>query len=445
MNAINKRGKYILELTDYNRDDKARILYNHLWRSTIDRPALLSLGHGGWRNIVDHPNYSPRLIEYGARIEVPAESGPSWMDQFVAALDDPASLWTQSFEAHLTEAERSLLYVLASFGASVELPGLQKAHRSLCRRLGITSSPTDFHRALDTMEGTFLELSKDHRGVVVSFDNPSIVDFVLNELRREPEMQANLLRAATHFEQVERLWSRAAASVTVRDRQSSSGTRGKVLHESVSKSYAKAIQQTFSAKPLQPRTNYYESTSQSREERFAFVSKLPAKWRPKKAWLRETAKSLVRRWGREKGDKAQAYELIFGLRSVRTLFPERAETVLETWIKTTHSETADWMILGRLLELDGTFPYDQDFAEEFRTHVTAELNRWHPTPPSLVELRTLSEKFGTSDLDEYIEEAMDLDSERDEAAADEARDRQPSPVIPQDHGDEFIERYFDHF
>lgn len=446
MSSINKRGKYILELGDYSRDDKARILYNHLWRSSIDRSALVNLANGGWRRIVDHPNYSPRLIEYGVRIDAPAGSGHSWIDQFVAALDDPASLWTQSFEVHLIEADRALLYVLASFGTSVEVSALQGAHRRLCELLAVPNSPTSFRRALDTMEETFLEFGNDHRGVVVSFDNPSIVDFVLNELRREPGIQADLLRAATHFEQVERLWSRASASVTVLDQKASSRARARVLQKSTRKAYVKAIQRTFSAKPLKPRTNYYESRTQSREQRLAFISKLPAKWRPSKTWVREAAKSLVKRWEREKGDKANAYELVFGAHSIRTLFPKRAEGVLDTWIRTTHSETSDWVILGRLLGQDGTYPFDQSFAPQFREHVTSELSRWHPTPPGLEDLRSLSEDFGTSDLDEELDEAMRLESERDEVAADEAKDLRRSSAPPQrDESDETIEKYFDHF
>ncbi len=446
MDAINRRGKYLLELGDYSRDDKARILYNHLWRSTVDRSALLELAGGEWRRIVDHPNYSPRLIEYGVRIAAPYESGRSWIDHFVAALDNPASLWTQSFDAHLTEAERVLLYVLASFGTSVELSALRIAHRRLCDELTIPWSPTNFRRALETMEGTYLEFNKDHRGVAVAFDNPSIVDFVLNELRRDPELQADLLRAATHFEQLERLWSRSASSVTVLDQKASSRIRGRVLHESGKKTFAKAIARTFSAQPLQSRMNYYDSTSQSREERFAFICALPVEWQPKPDWFSKAAKTLVKRWERATGDKAKAYELIFGPRSVRTLFPKRAESALKSWIKSTLSETEDWVVLGKLLDLDGAYPYDQTFADEFRDHVAAELERWDPSPPSLDELSALSECFDTSDLYEDLEEARQKDIARDDEAADEAKDWRRS--VTRAHGDErdeSIERYFDHF
>jgi hypothetical protein len=206
------------------------------------------------------------------------------------------------------------------------------------------------------------------------------------------------------------------------------------------------VKRTFSAKPLRPLTDYYESAAQSREERLAFVSKLPAAWAPKRAWLRHAAKGLVKRWEHEKGDKALAFELVLGPNSVRALFPKRAERVLANWIKATHSETSDWVVLGRLLELEGGYPYDQVFADEFRSHVASELDRWHPTPPSLDELRALSDNFGTSDLDEELEKAMRQDSERDDRAADEAKDRRRiDPPAPQDDSDASIERYFDHF
>jgi len=444
MESINRRGKYILEVGEYSRDDKARILYNHLWESSIDRAHLLDLADGGWRRIVDHPNYSPRLIEYGVRSQPPNEG--SWIDQFVAALDDPKTLWTQSFEAHLSEAQRVLLYVLASFGKSVELAAVKTAYRSLCGALGIPFSTTDFRVSLDTMEGTFLEFGKDHRGVTAAFDNPSIVDFVLNELRREPELQAQLLRSATHFEQLTTLWSRSAGSVTVLDQDASSRVRKKVLHESVARAFAKAIARTFSARPLQPQVSYYGASSQSREERLAFTCALPVGWRPKPKWCGKAAKSLVKRWESEKGDKAKAYELVFGPRAVPTLFPTGAESVLATWIKSTLSETQDWVVLGRLLDLDGSYPYDETFADDFRGHVAAEMRRWDPSPPDLDELIALSECFGTSDLDEDLEQVRQQDLARDDYAADEAKDwRLNEKRAANDDGDVSIERYFDHF
>ena len=446
MESVNRHGKYILEIGDYSRDDKARILYNHIWMSDVDRSALRGLANGGWKRIVDHPNYSPRLIEYGVRSSSSQGSENAWIDAFVAALDDPATLWKRTFDEHLSEVERALLYVVASFGTAVEVDSLQAAHKQLCEELAVPWSPTSCRKALDTMEGTFLEFSKDHRGVTVGFDNPSIVDFVLNELRREPSLQASLFQAATHFEQLERLWSRSSAAVTVLDQSSSSRVRAKVLDDSENRTFAKALARTYSAKPLQARTNYEDSFVQSREERLAFICSLPISWRPQAKWITKTAKKLTRRWDDGVGDRSRAFDLIFGPSSLGTLFPARAEAVLASWLKDDLASTFDWIVLGKLLELDGWYPYDATFADGFRRHVAAELERWSPTPPSLDELIALSEGFGISDLYEDLELLREREWERDENAADEARDWKPTAAIEEnDESDGAIEKYFDHF
>lgn len=446
MDSVNRHGKYILEIGDYTRDDKARILYNHVWVSKVDRKALLGLANGGWKRIVDHPNYSPRLIEYGVRSSSSQGSQKSWIDSFVSALDDPATLWKQTFDEHLSEAERLLLYVLASFGAAVEVEALQLAHKRLCEELAVPWSPTACRKALETMEGTFLEFGKDHRGVTVAFDNPSIVDFVLNELRREPTLQASLFQAATHFEQLERLWSRSSAAVTVLDQSSSSRVRAKVLNDSEHRAFAKAVMRTYTAAPLQPRTNYEDSAVQSREERLAFICSLPIMWRPEAKWIARAAEKLTKRWSKGVGNRSRAFDLIFGSSSLRTLFPKRAEDVLASWLKEDLEGTSDWVVLGKLLDLDGGYPYDAAFADDFRLHVAAEIERWSPAPPSLEELIDLSEAFGVSDLYADLELLREQEWARDENAADDARDWQATAASQQnDESDGAIERYFDHF
>ncbi|QYH35109.1 restriction endonuclease [Salinibacterium sp. M195] len=446
LSSVSTRGKYILELTDYSRNDKARILYNHLWQATIDRSELMKLADGGWRRVVDHPNYSPRLIEYGVRLGSQSEAPGAWIDQFVAALDDPSTLWKQSFDAHLTEEERALLYVLVSFERSVDLTALESAHRDLCKLLAISRPPGSFRLALERMEETFLKFGKDHRGVVVEFDNPSVVDFILNELRRDPELQRNLLQAAIHFEQVESLWSRAAASVTVRDKRSSSQAREKVLHESTRKSYSKAIKRTFSADALDTRNLHHDSFSQSREARLAFIAKLPEGWGPKKKWFLREASIMVERWGKERGDKKRAFEITFGADAIGALLPANAASVAERWIRTTLSETEDWLILGELLAREDSLPFDQDFADEFQDHVVHELQRWDPAPPMVEELRELSDCFGLSGLEDDFEEAMQAAAAEDEAAGAEYDDeRFERPTVNSDERDETIERYFNRF
>lgn len=446
LNSSTQQGRYILELRDYSRNDKARILYNHLWGSGVSREDLLTLANGGWRQIVDHPNYSPRLVEYGVRLEATSASSTSWIDRFVGALDDPSRLWEQSFDSHLTENDRALLYVVASFGFSVELSAAQEAHRSLCNSMKLAVSPTDFRRSLDMLEGTFLRYEKDHRGSVVSFENPSIVDFVLNAIRREPEVQKLILRTATHFEQVERIWLQSSSTVTVSDQYSSSKRRKRVLDKSLKREFSKAVARTFSAKALKVRTNYYDSLPQSREERVEFILKLPQSWRPGDLWLNKVAKKLVGRWQLRKGDKARAFELIFSDRAKSSIFPAEAADVLSAWIKGGLEETRDWSILARLLEVEGEDEVADEYVDGFREHVHAELARWDPSPPDLEDLIFLNDSLGASDLEEDLHQAMRRDAEGDEESGREITGRQARfSALTHQERDESIERYFDHF
>lgn len=58
--------RFLLELKDYTRLERARILYNHLLFSpSVDDDGLRSLLESdGYLAIIDHPNYNPRLIEW---------------------------------------------------------------------------------------------------------------------------------------------------------------------------------------------------------------------------------------------------------------------------------------------------------------------------------------------------------------------------------------------
>lgn len=63
-------AKLILEVTQYSRLDRAKMLYNHLYFDTsIDREDILDLLEDKkYFKIVDHPNFNPRLIEDALRL-----------------------------------------------------------------------------------------------------------------------------------------------------------------------------------------------------------------------------------------------------------------------------------------------------------------------------------------------------------------------------------------
>ena len=68
LGRLDDRLKFVLHLEHYSRLDRARILYNHLWHANLKRADLDSLlSERRYMQIVDHPNFNPRLIEYITR------------------------------------------------------------------------------------------------------------------------------------------------------------------------------------------------------------------------------------------------------------------------------------------------------------------------------------------------------------------------------------------
>lgn len=55
----------VIEMPDYSRLDRAKILYNHLWHSDIPTDDVESLLEDqAYMRIIDHRNFSPRLIQH---------------------------------------------------------------------------------------------------------------------------------------------------------------------------------------------------------------------------------------------------------------------------------------------------------------------------------------------------------------------------------------------
>lgn len=186
--AADSLPKYVLDLPDYTQVDRARILYNHVWFSDLDpsvRAALVA--DQRYMTIVDHPNYSPRLIEGVIKQGVSRQLTPvEFLALAESSLDDPARLWSPAYEAQIGAAGRAMLKVLAvldRFGCPFDR--LVRVGRAVAHEEGDAVTAHDCRMAIRQMEGTFVQIEvEEDAGAQVTFQNPSIRDFMLNELER---------------------------------------------------------------------------------------------------------------------------------------------------------------------------------------------------------------------------------------------------------------------
>lgn len=178
-------NKFVLNVSVYTRRIKARILYNHLLAAGTSQEHINALVAGRHlAAIVDHKNYSPRIIEWMTDKhtvgKVPAEKYP---ETFIATLNNPSGLWDVAFRTHISVSCQHLLQTLffeSQYGVQIDdlKVSYESLHSLLCNKYGTPFSPKDFEETLKILEGGFIRISDGN----VSFVNPSMRDYLYGYL-----------------------------------------------------------------------------------------------------------------------------------------------------------------------------------------------------------------------------------------------------------------------
>lgn len=193
-------ASYVLDVGIYTRRIRARILYNHLVVAGVPEAHIQALvEQNAIKTIVDHDHYNPRIVQTLTNAERVEEIAPTdYPAAFIAALDDPLSVWDKAFRTHIPDRCRHLLfamYVSAEHGAEIE--DLEEVynplHQALCRHFSLSSGPKDFEESLRTLEGSFVTISNGQ----VSLINPSVRDYLARYLTDSALLRAMAKGMAT--------------------------------------------------------------------------------------------------------------------------------------------------------------------------------------------------------------------------------------------------------
>jgi len=200
--------KCVVELESYTRMDRAKILYNHLYFSDLPSvyiDALLSQKR--YLKIIDHKNYSPRIIEWMTKIFNANEWQPNeYPARFFTNLDNPSRLWKHAFERQISNASRHLLLVLCSFKGYIFINDLENAFNKFYQlqsaKYSFQSRSNDFKEALYELEGTFLKIERTSKGLIIGFHNPSIRDYLETYLSENADALITLCASSVFYEQI---------------------------------------------------------------------------------------------------------------------------------------------------------------------------------------------------------------------------------------------------
>jgi hypothetical protein len=202
----------VINLSDYTRPIRAKILYNHVYFSDLPVAYKRVIVSGKqYEKILGHKNYNPRIIDHMTqRKYVGAIPVSEYFAVFLENLTNPEKIWDHAFRRQLSEAGRHLLIVLASLPDQVTLRDLETSFDSFYqhrrKKLGFSVSSGDFEKGLRELDGNFIKISRVGGDDLVEFHNPSVNDFMENYLAKSPNEVRDLISGSEFFDQLVQLW-----------------------------------------------------------------------------------------------------------------------------------------------------------------------------------------------------------------------------------------------
>lgn len=194
-------GTCTVELEDYSRAIRAQVLVNHLFSYRVKKRTRKYLAKSGIaKQIVNHPNYNPRIIETLVLHSDHAQLKPSeFAKQFLNALNNPEKIWESAFHSQLSAEAQNVLICFATIVQAPQVSNLERAFHSYSQTTETGLQRVNkFRCALRQLFDSFLT---DADGKKIEFHTPAVKDFT-DRLLRLPDVTNHVLTTAIFYCQV---------------------------------------------------------------------------------------------------------------------------------------------------------------------------------------------------------------------------------------------------
>ncbi len=386
--------RLLIEMKAYSRREKALILYNHVFHSaSLTRQQKRFLARRDrYLNIIDHPNYNPRTIEYAIKNFSSDLMRQNLLAFTLGNLDSPEEIWRHAFVRQLEETERETLLFLSTLPGPVSLSELEIGVSALHKQRGNIGG-TQTRQALKTLDDSFTRfVRRPAHPLQVIVTNPSVLDFAATWLRANPNEAEQVLRAAVFFEQLSWLNGQVVSRVTE-------------AKKPLERALADAFRRTFAAQPMgggdAGGAPVVHRTSANRESRLLFAAQTIAD-RVRGTgelgiWWRDEFDLVAQRWAQGvSADLASAVGLAALRANWNQLNPSHRNSI--TTAALAASTVDEWtVIVDTLDESPHIFDVDpSDFGEAFETWAEDTLSY------SLEEVADLDDFYAIRDLADHL-------------------------------------------
>lgn len=199
-------SKCVVDLSKYSRFIRAQMLYNHLIANDIPQPYINSLlKDKNYLMIIDHPHFSPRIIEAFCTTQVHRHCEPDmYFNRVKSLFDDPDKAWLDAFK-HLNKVEQEALLILTTMDPPVFLSDWKEAFYYFYGRVYKNNGYINDHEwnnIVQVLHNSFIKTNQLREGICAFLHNPSIKDVLLRYLEADDRQKNVLLDNSIFIEQI---------------------------------------------------------------------------------------------------------------------------------------------------------------------------------------------------------------------------------------------------
>lgn len=201
-------AKCTIDLSSYTEEIRASILYNHLADAELPIEYIKALLDGKrYLRLIKHDNFNPRIIESFLKQKLyKTEKPEDFVKRFLDFFDRPYSVWEYAF-SNMSKMEQYAMYVRATMGSRpVYLEDWYEAIyyyvNSLLGAVQADCLEEDWQNILKKLLGTFILTERVGDKDLVNYHNPSVYDFLIDNIRKNEKLQGKLISHAMFVNQL---------------------------------------------------------------------------------------------------------------------------------------------------------------------------------------------------------------------------------------------------
>lgn len=200
--------KFIIRISDYTTQNRAQILFNHLYFSQLSDEKLKRVVESQiYKDLITSKNFNPRIV---ATVCNSKKSREIQNDKYIQYLKDvfenPELIWERPFNREISPTAQKILLLLLTLNGSANYSEIKKLTKRSYLKSSSLAFANDFSRAFKQIEGNFTITHpyKDNERKVhlVNFANPSIEEFLTKFCRKNSSCIHDIERSIVYFNQV---------------------------------------------------------------------------------------------------------------------------------------------------------------------------------------------------------------------------------------------------